>query len=150
MRISEVDNILYFAYGHNTDNSEMARRCPSAKLIGKALLKNFKLVLKHFADIQNEEGAECYGLVWKIDHHDLKNLDKDEGYHRHYNRIPVEVEIKDGKAKVTTYIMDPGYKAHGLPTQKYVRMLSKGYKENDISLSQLETAIKDCLDKKDS
>ena len=150
MRISELSHVVYFAYGHNADNSEMARRCPSAELLGKGLLKNFKLVLKHYADIENKEDTECYGVVWKISQHDLKDLDGDEGFHIHYNRIPVEIELDGEKIRAMTYIMDPGYKASGLQKQKYVNMISKGYKENNIPLGQLEQAIEECLARKKS
>ena len=145
MRISEVSHVTYFAYGHNTNNSEIKRRCPSAKLLGTGVLKNFEFVLKHFADIEHKEDAACYGVVWEITRDDLDYLDKAEGYHKHYNRIMVEVHLGKKKIQAMAYIMEPDYESEGLPTKKYVRMLAKGYEENDIPIQQLEHAVDECI-----
>lgn len=141
MRFKEIDHILYFAYGHNTNTEEMKRRCPDARLIGTAVLKNFKLELRHFANIVHDEAAKTYGMLWSISIKELKTLDSDEGLHDHYNRIPVQVHLGDQILSATAYIMDPEYTAEGPPDKKYVELIAKGYEENDLPLDQLEQAL---------
>lgn len=34
---------LYFAYGSNLDGAQMRRRCPSARLVGAAILDGYRL-----------------------------------------------------------------------------------------------------------
>jgi len=142
MRLTDIEDIFYFGYGHNTNNSEFLRRIPDAEHIGVGILKNFRFSIKHYSDIENKEDTECLGVVWKITLSDLKVLDRDEGLHRHYNRIPVEIELNEKKIRATTYIMDPAYQSHKLPSKKYVNYLAVGYKENGIPLQQLTDAVK--------
>ena len=149
MRFADIEDIFYFGYGHNTDVEEFLRRVPGAKPLGVGVLKNFKFVLKHYADIENQEETECYGVVWKITTRDLKTLDHDEGLHKHYNRIPVEIDLGSKKIRATTYIMDPAYHSSSLPSKKYIKMLATGYKENGVPMSQLVNALEERLEETD-
>jgi len=141
MRFKEIDHLLYFAYGHNTNTKEMKRRCPDARYIGVAVLKNFKLVMKHFADIESSDGDQTQGVLWSISSKDLKTLDHDEGLHDHYNRIPIKVNMGDQELRAAAYIMDPSYRADAAPKDRYVDLVRQGYEEHDIPLDQLEQGL---------
>lgn len=141
MRFKEIDHVMYFAYGHNTNTDEMKKRCPDARYIGVAVLKNFRFILKHYADIEPSDGDQTYGVLWSITTKELKALDHDEGLHEHYNRIPVKVYMGDQDFRATAYIMDPGYNAEGPPDKKYVELVKQGYEEHDLPLDQLEQGL---------
>jgi gamma-glutamylcyclotransferase (GGCT)/AIG2-like uncharacterized protein YtfP len=140
MRANEL-SVYYFAYGHNTLSEDFKERCPSAKFIGPALLHNFQLLIKHYADIVSNDHSSVAGILWSISHNDLIHLDKDEDYHVHYNRIPVEVHAKGKPFSATTYIMDPDYKTMAPPSKDYVRDMITGYREHDLPLEQIKAAL---------
>ena len=143
MKLDDIGKIYYFAYGHNTDSEVLKRRAPSAVFIGNALLKNFKLTFKDFSNIENQDGARVQGILWHIDRADLKNLDHDEGYHEHYNRIPVEVHCEGSVYQATTYIMDPNYVADSTPSSSYITDMMKGYREHGIPVIQIKRALEE-------
>ena len=70
---------LYLAYGSNINLEQMAYRCPTAKVIGAAMLPNQELNFRRVATIDPKEGAEVPVLVWEIGQQDEINLDYYEG-----------------------------------------------------------------------
>lgn len=147
MNLKELNTILYFAYGHNTNSSIMMRRAPGAELIpGHAYLNNFRLSFRRFANIENHDGARVYGMVWRIDKKALAVLDDDEGFHKNYNRIPVEVYQNDKVYKCTTYIMDPDNAYRGLPSRRYLKSLIDGYTEHHLPINQITMALHEAKD----
>jgi len=143
VRADEVETINYFAYGHNTNTHIMKERCPSAKLLGKGVLKNFKLVFRHYADLENEDDTQCYGILWRVNTKDLKELDHDEGLHKAYNRVPVQIDTEHGPVRAMTYIMDPTHKNKPDTPEWYVESCEEGYTEHGLPLEQIENAPKD-------
>ena len=143
MKIKDVETIYYFAYAHNTNTHILKKRCPSAKLIGIGVLRNFKLVFRHYADIENADNTHCYGIVWEIDSKDLKALDHDEGLHRAYNRIPLSIDMKNKTLKSMTYIMDPANTLKKATPQWYIDSVIKGYREHGLPIRQIENALSD-------
>ena len=141
MQAKELLKVHYFAYGHNTNSEEFKSRCPSAEEIGTGVLKNFELIFKHFSDIKPSNSGKVVGVLWEITHSDLKNLDKDEGYHSHYNRIAVLVECNGKSVAATTYIMDPEYNEHTPPEKDYIKKVVTGYKEHDIPIAQIKQGL---------
>jgi cation transport regulator ChaC len=141
MKIKDLDTVNYFAYGHNTNSKVMLARCPHAELIGNGILKNFCFVLRKFADIESQPGAKCYGVLWRINRRDLQALDHDEDYHRHYNRILVDVETDSGPIKAQVYIMDPAYHPEERASKDYVRSIAQGYQEHNLPVEQIKQAL---------
>lgn len=141
MRANEL-TLHYFAYGHNTDSSEFKRRCPSAEYVGVGKLNNFYLDFRKYANIVSDESKKVYGVVWNITHKDLLALDQDEEYHKHYNRIPVNIYTKKGTVACTTYIMDPDFNPAKTVKKDYIQKLVIGYKEHHIPLEQIKQALK--------
>jgi len=141
MRIADIDHFYYFAYGHNTNSQEMLRRAPTARLIGSARLKNFQFILKNYSDIMPQDGASVMGVLWRVHLKDLDRLDHDEGLHINYNRIPVPVHCRGKTYRAMAYIMDPSYTEHDLPSRHYLKLVTQGYKEHNISLWQIKRAL---------
>ncbi len=86
----------YFAYGSNLNKHQMSLRCPTATPITAAVLRDYKLSERQFADIDKSPGNAVSGGLWLISADDLRALDRYEGYPRFYNRYPVDVELFDG------------------------------------------------------
>lgn len=142
MKIQDIEFVNYFAYGHNTLEQTMQVRAPSAEPVGVGILHNFQLTFHKYANIENQDNAETWGMVWRISKEDLHMLDEDEGLHVHYTRIPVEIHLLDGRVvRATTYIMEPTYSPHIGPDADYVRDVKQGYQQHHIPLRQLTQAL---------
>ncbi len=80
--------MLYFAYGSNMDWNQMRDRCPSAKFVGVAVLRDHKLAFTRrsthrgcgVADVVPEDGQSVWGVVYDISDLDIGKLDSSEGY----------------------------------------------------------------------
>lgn len=141
MKIADINHFYYFAYGHNTNTKEMLNRAPSAKLIGTAYIKNFKFLLKNYADIIPNDSSICHGVLYKIGLENLKELDHDEGLHVHYNRIPVPAHVGDQTYRAMAYIMDPEYHDPNSPSQEYLKIVLQGYQEHGLPMKQIKQAL---------
>ena len=86
----------YFAYGSNLNKQQMSLRCPGATPITAAVLRDYKLSERQFADIDKSPGNAVSGGLWLITAADLRALDCYEGYPRFYTRYPVHVKLFDG------------------------------------------------------
>ena len=131
----------YIAYGSNMNIEQMSRRCPDAKIIGKTVLKNYKLVFKGVADIEKSEGEEVPIVVWEITKECEKALDIYEGYPRLYRKEYVQIEI-DGKTELAmVYVMN--YSKGAKPSEYYYNVIKQVYKDFDINTTPLEKALKE-------
>lgn len=93
--------VLYFAYGSNLDEAQMAARCQSAQRQSIAFLYGYRFVFsgvsplrEHMgvASIRQAAGQTCAGLLWRISDADLTALDEREGYPVRYHRKIVTVK----------------------------------------------------------
>ena len=129
---------LYLAYGSNLSVSQMRSRCPDAHIVGKAEIKDYRLMYKGsktgaYATIEPEEGQKVPVLVWSISKRDEASLDRYEGYPRFYYKKELPVEITTlrgnvlGEYTAMVYIMDE-HREHGMPSVYYEDVLREGYK----------------------
>lgn len=129
---------LYFAYGMNTNPSQMAIRCPTAEPLGAAVLDNYRFEFKSFATIVPSINTEDYveGVLWSIGPNDEAALDILEGYPEFYQKINVAV-TKDGVDYIVmTYIMTAREQINP-PSQGYYSMVSEGYQAFGLGQKQL-------------
>ena len=72
---------LHFAYGSNMDVAAMARRCATARALGRAFLPRhrFALTPDGFATIVRDPAATVAGVLWELSFSDLAALDRYEG-----------------------------------------------------------------------
>ena len=96
---------LYFAYGSNMHPMRMTKRCPGAIDLGGAILRNYRVVERLYADIDFEEGAAMQGVLYVITEEHLRKLDRYEGYPSVYRRIWVDVEFEGCVYQAVTYEM---------------------------------------------
>ena len=102
---------LYIAYGSNMDEEQMAFRCPTATLVGTAIVEGYELMFKgsrtgSYATIEPKEGSIVPVLVWEIGQMDERRLDYYEGYPNFYYKKMLEVQIKGKMKRAMVYIMD--------------------------------------------
>ena len=75
---------LYLAYGSNLNVRQMKFRCPSAKIIGVGLIKNYQLMYKgsktgSYLTIEKMKGSAVPVAVWEVTGFDERRLDSYEG-----------------------------------------------------------------------
>lgn len=136
---------LYVAYGSNLNLSQMALRCPTARVYSAGSLNNWELIFRGsktgaYATIQRKKGSSVPVVVWEIQSKDEKNLDIYEGYPRFYFKQNVMVDLPNGKKKAMVYIMDTS-RLPGIPTDRYVETVSQGYLDNNLDMEYLQEAL---------
>ena len=136
---------LYMAYGSNLNLPQMAMRCPSAKPVGTAVLKDYELLFRGgrhggVATVEPRGGAAVPILVWAIKPCDEEALDRYEGYPRLYSKRMMETEMDGIAISAMAYVLTPGHDA-GFPSRHYLSIIAEGYKSTGFDLHVLETAL---------
>ena len=80
--------MLYFAYGSNMNWEQMKVRCPSARFVGVALLRDHRIAFTRrsvtrgcgVVDVVADVGRRLWGVVYEITDLDVGMLDTSEGY----------------------------------------------------------------------
>ena len=132
--------MLYFAYGSNLNHFQMKRRCKDSVFIKKINLKNFRLTFRskyRAADIEKKKNSIVPGGLFEISKGDEKKLDVYEDYPRLYKKYYF---FYYGK-KVMTYTMvkKTSFK---FPTDRYLGIVNRGYKDCDLDKKYLKIALK--------
>lgn len=144
-----MEQKLYFAYGSNLNLEQMAYRCPAASVVGKAVLKDYRLVFRGntrgngVASILPEEGREVTGLLWRITENCEKSLDLYEGYPKLYVKREITVQSEDGRtAKAEVYIMNEPYQScPTMPGSFYLQGILDGCRQNHLPVSSVKQAV---------
>ena len=132
--------MMYFAYGSNLNHFQMKRRCKDSIFLKKINLKNFRLTFRskyRAADIEPKKNSFVPGALFKISKSDEKKLDVYEDfpvlYKKHYFNYY-------GK-KIMTYTMTKKSKFK-YPTERYLNIVKKGYKDCNLDMRYLLIALK--------
>ena len=145
----------YLAYGSNLNVRQMALRCPTAKPVGSAVIKDYELLFKGsktgaYLTIEPKSGAEVPVAVWLVEPADEERLDVYEGFPAFYYKAELELPVRyfSGKTVGRTafvYIMHEE-RPLGLPSGSYVRTCLEGYRnfgfDKSILLAALENSRK--------
>ena len=127
----------YIAYGSNLNVPQMKMRCPGAKIVGTAVLKDYELLFKgsmtgSYLTIESKEGSEVPVAIWSVTEFDEARLDRYEGFPRFYykkeNILLNCHKIGGGNIPIYgfAYIMWENHRL-GIPTDHYMRICSDGY-----------------------
>jgi len=143
--------MIYFAYGSNLNIGQMSYRCPGAVALGWAKLKDWRLVFRGVADCVREEGAFCYGGVWRLTPECERTLDVYEGIRSGMYRremIPLARPC-DGEHETLIYTMN----SIGImpPSAAYLRSIEQGYRDfrlPKVAHKMLARAVQDAWDDK--
>ena len=129
----------YLAYGSNLNIEQMRYRCPSARIIGTAVIEGYQLLFKgsktgSYLTIEPMDGASVPVAVWSVTEEDELRLDRYEGfptfYYKKELRLPIK-GIKTGKVRVRdtfVYIMDER-RPLGIPSRMYMQTCFEGYRD---------------------
>lgn len=140
----------YLAYGSNLSVEHMAQRCPDARIVGKAILQDWKLTFRLHATIEPCKSCYVPVLVWEISEDDEKSLDVYEGYPTYYIKLDMKVSMTnlDGQdpQEITAmiYIM-AGKHQSSMPTKNYYDLLTQGYTRFGFDVKILLRALNQAL-----
>ena len=126
----------YLAYGSNLNMEQMKLRCKEAIKVGKATIKDYRLLFKgspyrSHLTIESEVGYIVPVGVFKISPNDEYYLDMYEGYPSYYYKKDMKVDVlfDDGTYKSLDcfcYIMRDNNDI-GIPTDDYIDVVLQGY-----------------------
>ena len=131
--------MLYFAYGSNLHHFQMKRRCKDSIFLKKISLKDFRLTFRskyRAADIETQKNSIVPGGLFEISKSDEKKLDIYEEFPTLYKKHYFHYYGK----KVMTYTMVKK-SVFRFPTDRYLNIIKKGYKDCKLDLVYLEKAL---------
>ena len=148
-----MDKRYYLAYGSNLNVEQMRYRCPTARIIGTAVIEDYRLLFKgsqtgSYLTIEPTEGASVPVGVWSVTEDDEHRLDRYEGYPSFYYKkeLPVTITgIRTGKQRTRqcfVYIMHED-RPLGLPSNAYLETCCEGYMGFGFDRQKLIDACKD-------
>lgn len=144
-------SIYYLAYGSNLNVRQMRFRCPTALVVGKGVIKDYRLLFKgsktgSYLTIEKAKGYEVPVAVWKVDEACEESLDRYEGYPSFYYKKEIEIDFKSIKkglprhSKAFVYIMHEEREL-GIPSRGYVEVCLEGYRTFGFNPILIEEAI---------
>ena len=148
-----MEKRYYLAYGSNLNVWQMKHRCPSARKIWTAEIKDYRLLFKgsrtgSYLTIEKQSGGVVPVGVWEVSEDDEKSLDCYEGYPTFYYKKELRLNIKGIRTgrvrnrKAFVYIMHED-RPFGLPSAYYVRTCLQGYTSFQFDIRFLEQALAD-------
>jgi gamma-glutamylcyclotransferase (GGCT)/AIG2-like uncharacterized protein YtfP len=132
--------MLYFAYGSNLNHFQMKRRCKESVFLKKINLSNFKLTFRskyRAADIEPKKNSIVPGALFEISKSDEKKLDIYEDYPVLYKKYYFTYYGKT----IMTYTMTKKT-LFSYPTERYLNIVKKGYKDCNLNNHILKKALK--------
>lgn len=130
----------YFAYGMNTNQNEMALRCPDAVSLGEAVLPDHEFRFARHADVIYYPGFETRGVLWEITDECEHALDALEGFPTYYLKKTVTVDHYGEEVEAMVYYM-AGDVPDEVPSDSYLMMLYEGYAQHNISARQIVESL---------
>ena len=132
-----MEKRYYIAYGSNLNIRQMRMRCPSARIIGTSVLKDYELLFKgsktgSYLTIEKCETGKVPIVIWEVTAQDEKALDRYEGYPNFYYKRELKAKykgIRTGKHRTVTafvYIMHEE-RPIGVPSDFYMDTCLEGY-----------------------
>ncbi len=131
----------YVAYGSNMNLEQMAKRCPTARVVGKGEIKDQELLFRGYrtsaiATVEPQKGKSVPVLIWDIGREDEKSLDRYEGYPGLYGKVNLKVQTEDGCEKIMAYILNEGHEI-GIPSTRYLDTIARGYEAAGFDVNYL-------------
>lgn len=135
----------YIAYGSNMVESQMAHRCPDARLIGTGYIERARLEFYLHATVERTrcKSSRVPVAVWEISDEDEKSLDRYEGFPRYYVKKEWKVKMNDGsEIKGMVYVMN--LIRPQPPTIGYYNGIFDAYNKLGLG-SEIETVLEPAL-----
>lgn len=134
---------LYFAYGSNLSQQQMASRCPGSSLLYAHNLYGFRLVFQRVASIQHSTpGDYVPGAIYLIEPEDEKDLDRFEGVSSGvYEKQTFRFFTPRGNWRDVLFYVKITGEELSMPTKSYLEKIVSGY--NKLGLDKIK--LKDAL-----
>jgi len=136
------ETIIYFAYGANLDKHGMDNRCPGNKPLCRAILKNYQLVFKSVADIEEATNHYVQGALYEINRDHLLSLDRFEGYPWLYTRTIVPVFTEHGRELYAVVYQMTDRKQYSRPYPGYLNIILLGCRQWQLPEEYTQYIIK--------
>ena len=124
----------YIAYGSNLNLEQMARRCPTAKVVGSTTLKNYRLMFRGgshtaVATAERSQGGRSAGAdLAPYSPRMRKALDVYEGWPHLYRKETLRVTVNGKRLYAMIYIMNEDRRPYGAPSPQYFCTILTGYR----------------------
>jgi len=149
-----MDKQLYLAYGSNLNRTQMAIRCPTAKVVGTSVLKDYRLLFRGshagaVATVESYPGGSVPVLVWELTFADEAALDRYEGWPFLYRKEIVWLSVDGEPVPAMLYVMNEG-RPLGQPSAYYYSIILEGYKDAGFDVNVLRQATIDSVETEDA
>jgi len=116
---------LYFAYGSNLNRAAMARRCPTARALGPAVLEGhtFFIGVDGWGSVKPSGGSAVHGVLWRLAPRDIAALHAYELLHQGLYDVRY-LPVRFGARRHTAMIYLLRRRAPGQPKPGYVEMIA--------------------------
>jgi len=135
--------VLYLGYGSNTNRREMRHRCPTAKYVGNAVLKKYRLIFRGVADVVADPRSNVHCSLWELRESDLRALDAFEGYPNHYGRRFARLRFEGRDRVALFYFMAGRRDDQHEPPRSYESCLREGYVACGMPTVQIDEAVRE-------
>ena len=142
-----MSNRVFAAYGVGVNRGEMAKHCPTAKLIGTAELKNYRLAFRGsragaLVTIEKAKGSIVPALLWEISPQDEAALERWFGVPELYRKATIKVRRDGAPVDALIFILISG-KPQNKPSAFYYSTLLEGYIAAGFDADILKAAVQD-------
>jgi cation transport regulator ChaC len=140
--------MLYFAYGSNLDQFQMAYRCPAAAFAGTATLLDHALAFAGYssrwdgpvATLLSIRGTMTRGALYDMSAEDFARLDKFEGCPFAYMRSRKMVRADDGRRRWAEVYFQTSVYRLAKPSNSYAGTIRHAYRRLGFDLRALRLA----------
>ena len=142
-----MSNRVFAAYGVGVNRGEMAKHCPTAKLIGTAELKNYRLAFRGsragaLVTIEKAKGSIVPALLWEISPQDEAALERWFGVPELYRKATIKVRRDGAPVDALIFILISG-KLQNKPSAFYYSTLLEGYRAAGFDADILKAAVQE-------
>ena len=142
-----MSNRVFAAYGVAVNRAEMAKHCPTAKLIGTTELKNYRIAFcgskaDALATIEKTKGGSVPALLWEISPQDEASLERWFGVPELYRKATIKVRRDGAPVDALIFILISG-KPQNKPSAFYYSTLLEGYRAAGFDADILKAAVQD-------
>lgn len=136
----------YIAYGSHLNLTLLHARFPKVRLVGAAMLENYRLVYKGFCEecsyltIEPCEGTQVPVGIFEISLIDELRLNAYEGYPYLYNQETMSVKLNGQDIEGMVYVMNPIYD-YNIPSEEHIKNCTKGFSDLGFDKSFLDSAL---------
>lgn len=140
---------FYIAYGSNLNLKQMARRCPTARVVKASFLHNYRLMFRGkgtaVATVEKHRGSKVPILIWQLQPSDECSLDVYEGYPHLYRKEILKVTVNSKQVQAMVYIMNESLHPYGTPSANYFETIRQGYEDSDFDTKILRCGVLDSV-----